>query len=286
MRGSNVGPEGQHPRRARVVAERGDAAAEELSDATERLAGEPAIGDALRLFDRDFLTRFTHGSAAIEGSALTPIQTELVLEGEFLPRDHAQLSDMLAARGIAEGYEYARRSLDESRPLSAELIKDMHEWTALDCQPAVRGSFFSTRPRSTRCPLRPLGASFPSNRAPTALTLGSRCRIRCPCPLRLVRLPPRLRTKGQAGADPGRLRPDARRARVGRHHSSDLPRPGGPSGRPLPGAVSRRSAPSRTRPASASRRQRQPGKGNYWVEGSRALGRTTENVRWDVCRIG
>lgn len=44
-----------------MVAERVDAAAEELSDATERLAGEPAIGDALRLFDRDFLTRFTHG---------------------------------------------------------------------------------------------------------------------------------------------------------------------------------------------------------------------------------
>jgi hypothetical protein len=120
-------------------------------------------------------------------------------------------------------------------------------------------------------PTQAFRSEFPFKSGPTALTFGSRCRIRCPCPLRLVRLPPRLRTKGQAGADPGRLRPDARRARVGRHHSSDLPRPGGPSGRPLPGAVSRRSAPSRTRPASASRRQRQPGKGNYWVARAAAL---------------
>ncbi|MCI6549001.1 MAG: Fic family protein [Coriobacteriaceae bacterium] len=115
-----------------------DGLADELSLAND---GGESIRDAIALFDRDFLTRFTHGSAAIEGSTLTPMQTELVLEGEFLPRDDRQLADMFAARGIAEGYGYAMRGLAEGRPLDSGLVKDVHERMALDCQPAVRGTF-------------------------------------------------------------------------------------------------------------------------------------------------
>ena len=118
--------------------EEADGLAEGLSQADD---GSQTIGDAVALYDRDFLTRFTHGSAAIEGSTLTPIQTELVLEGEFLPRDDRQLADMFAARGIAEGYGYAMRDLAHGRPLDSSLVKDVHERMALDCQPAVRGTF-------------------------------------------------------------------------------------------------------------------------------------------------
>lgn len=115
-----------------------DGLARELSEADD---GSQTIGDAVALYDRDFLTRFTHGSAAIEGSTLTPIQTELVLEGEFLPRDDRQLADMFAARGIAEGYAYAMRGLANGRLMDSALVKDVHERMALDCQPAVRESF-------------------------------------------------------------------------------------------------------------------------------------------------
>ena len=37
--------------------------------------------DALDAYERDFIGRFAHSSSAIEGSALSPIETQLVLEG-------------------------------------------------------------------------------------------------------------------------------------------------------------------------------------------------------------
>lgn len=98
---------------------------------------------ALRSYDEAFLVRFTYNSAAIEGSTLTLADTELVLEGEFMPSDAGskRLRDVFAARGIAEGCEYAQEALESGRPLTEELVKDVHEKTALDCQPRTRGSY-------------------------------------------------------------------------------------------------------------------------------------------------
>lgn len=94
-------------------------------------------------YDESFLVRFTYNSAAIEGSTLTLADTALVLEGEFMPSDPAdkRLSDMFAARGIADGVAYAKRAAEQNRPLSEDLIKDIHERTALDCQPRARESY-------------------------------------------------------------------------------------------------------------------------------------------------
>lgn len=101
---------------------------------------------ALESYDEAFLVRFTYNSAAIEGSTLTLADTELVLEGEFMPSDagNKRLRDVFAARGIAEGCEYAQRALECGRVLSEELVKDIHERTALDCQPRTRGSYRTT----------------------------------------------------------------------------------------------------------------------------------------------
>lgn len=43
--------------------------------------------DALDAYERDFLSRFAYHTTVIEGSTLTPLETELVIEGEFVPSD-------------------------------------------------------------------------------------------------------------------------------------------------------------------------------------------------------
>lgn len=101
---------------------------------------------ALESYDEAFLVRFTYNSAAIEGSTLTLADTELVLEGEFMPSDagNKRLRDIFAARGIAEGCECAYDALESGTALSEELVKNVHEKTALDCQPRTRGSYRTT----------------------------------------------------------------------------------------------------------------------------------------------
>ena len=96
--------------------------------------------DALDAYGRDFLSRFAYHTTAIEGSTLTPLETELVIEGEFVPSDDKDLRDLFAVRGVVEGYDYALRQQSQGRPLDRALIQDVHERTALDCQPRTRGA--------------------------------------------------------------------------------------------------------------------------------------------------
>lgn len=100
---------------------------------------------AMESYDESFLVRFTYNSAAIEGSTLSLADTALVLEGEFMPSDPAdkRLSDVFAARGVADGVAFMHQALAEGLLLSEGLIKDIHERTALDCQPRTRGSYRS-----------------------------------------------------------------------------------------------------------------------------------------------
>lgn len=85
--------------------------------------------------------RFTCNSAVIEGSTLSEIDTQLVLEGEFVPSDHKEIVDMFAVRGVAEGCDYAMSEALAGRVIDAEFIKDIHERTAVDCQPRLRGTY-------------------------------------------------------------------------------------------------------------------------------------------------
>ena len=95
---------------------------------------------ALADYDRDWLVRYTYNSNAIEGSTLTLEDTSLVLEGEFVPTD-SPARYIFAARGVADGMAYAERFAEEERTLSVEMIQKLHEVTALDMQPALRGRF-------------------------------------------------------------------------------------------------------------------------------------------------
>ena len=95
---------------------------------------------ALADYDRDWLVRYTYNSNAIEGSTLTLEDTSLVLEGEFVPSD-SPARYVFAARGIADGMAYVREYAKDGRKLDEELIRRIHEVTALDLQPFARGTF-------------------------------------------------------------------------------------------------------------------------------------------------
>lgn len=88
-----------------------------------------------------FLVRFTYESNAIEGSTLSLNDTELVLEGEFIPKNNPHLSEIFSAKGCADGCAFIEKELRSGRELSESFIKDIHEKTALDCQPRIRGSY-------------------------------------------------------------------------------------------------------------------------------------------------
>ena len=123
-----------------ALLKRTDAAAQAWHDCSP-LSPDEQLGQ--QSYDEVFLVRFTYNSAAIEGSTLSLVDTALVVEGEFMPSDPAdkRLSDIFAARGIADGVAFAQRALEWQEQVSETFIKDIHERTALDCQPRVRGSY-------------------------------------------------------------------------------------------------------------------------------------------------
>ena len=98
--------------------------------------------DAIEDYDADFLVRFNYNSNAIEGSTLDLGDTALVLEGEF-PTDveDKRLSDVFAALGCQDGCIFARDMLNSGAPVDEELLKDIHERTALEIQPRARGTY-------------------------------------------------------------------------------------------------------------------------------------------------
>ncbi len=113
-------------------------------ESKRRLAGLlPLDGveqSAIDEYRKDWLARYVYNSNAIEGSTLSLKDTELVLEGGFLPA-RAPARYIFAARGVADGMAYVKRFVDRRHPLDIDVIRRLHEITALDVQPALRGEF-------------------------------------------------------------------------------------------------------------------------------------------------
>ena len=100
--------------------------------------------DAIAHYDESFMLRFVYNSNSIEGSTLSIADTELVLEGEFPAHtENKKLKDAFAALGIRDGMDFAERLREENGcfPLTEAAVKDVHERTALDCQPRTRGVY-------------------------------------------------------------------------------------------------------------------------------------------------
>ncbi|OZG59913.1 Fic/DOC family protein [Bifidobacterium lemurum] len=95
---------------------------------------------AVEDYGKEWMARYVYNSNAIEGSTLTLEDTELVLEGEFVPTD-SPARYIFAARGVADGMAYVRRFVEEGRDIDTEIIQKIHEVTSLDVQPTLRGRF-------------------------------------------------------------------------------------------------------------------------------------------------
>lgn len=95
---------------------------------------------ALDDYSHEWLTRYVYNSNAIEGSTLTIEDTSLILEGEFVPSD-SPARFVFAARGVADGMAYVRKYAAEGTRFDADMIRRIHEVTALDLQPFARGTF-------------------------------------------------------------------------------------------------------------------------------------------------
>ena len=94
---------------------------------------------ALEDYRKEWMARYVYNSNAIEGSTLTLEDTELVLEGEFVPTD-SPARYIFAARGVADGMAYAERFAEEERK---SCMKSPH-WT---CSPR---SGVGSAPTATR----------------------------------------------------------------------------------------------------------------------------------------
>ena len=101
------------------------------------LAANETLG--IESYESAFEVQFVYNSNSIEGSTLTLGETALVLDGEFVPDKPGR--DYFAARGSADGMAYYKRALSENIEFSEELIKSIHERTALDSQPTTRGVY-------------------------------------------------------------------------------------------------------------------------------------------------
>lgn len=125
-----------------------------LPDTLSRLMSDPAVSESMARADeskrrltrllpldgveqsaideyrRDWLARYVYNSNAIEGSTLSLKDTELVMEGEFVPTD-SPARYIFAARGVADGMAYVEWFVDRRHPLDIDVIRKLHEITAV-----------------------------------------------------------------------------------------------------------------------------------------------------------
>ncbi len=104
-------------------------------------------GELIRLND-EFMVEYTYNSNAIEGNTLTLRETSLVLQGVTV--DKKPLNDHLEAIGHKEAFEFVCVLVEENKPLTESVIKQIHSLVLSD-KPQDRGIY-------RRIPVRILGA--------------------------------------------------------------------------------------------------------------------------------
>lgn len=80
-------------------------------------------GEVARL-NEEFLVEFTYNSNAIEGNTLTLRETDMVLRGLTIAKK--PLKDHIEALGHKEAFTYICNLVTENKPLSENIIKDIH----------------------------------------------------------------------------------------------------------------------------------------------------------------
>ena len=102
----------------------------------------------LARLNEEFSVEYTYNSNAIEGNTLTLRETSLVLQGVTV--DKKPLKDHLEAIGHKEAFDFVCSLVEENKPLSESIIKQIHSFV-LSNSPIDRGIY-------RRVPVRILGA--------------------------------------------------------------------------------------------------------------------------------
>ena len=79
----------------------------------------------LKSYEKDFELRFTHNSTAIEGNTLTLMETKVVLEDGVSIGGKA-LREIYEVINHKNAYEYVKKCILESKPLTEDIVKDLH----------------------------------------------------------------------------------------------------------------------------------------------------------------
>lgn len=79
----------------------------------------------LSSYEKDFELRFTHNSTAIEGNTLTLMETKVVLE-DGISIGGKELREIYEVVNHKKAYEYVKKCISEKKPLSENIVKDLH----------------------------------------------------------------------------------------------------------------------------------------------------------------
>lgn len=109
----------------------------------------PLTAGELARLNEEFAVEYTYNSNAIEGNTLTLRETNLVLQGVTV--DKKPLQDHLEAIGHKEAFDFICMLVEENKPLTESLVKQIHSLVLAD-KPQDRGIY-------RRVPVRILGAN-------------------------------------------------------------------------------------------------------------------------------
>ncbi|MGT2949638.1 Fic family protein [Streptococcus devriesei] len=109
----------------------------------------PLTSGELDRLNEEFLVEYTYNSNAIEGNTLTLRETDMVLRG--LTIDQKPLKDHLEAIGHKEAFQFVQTLVSENRPLTEQVIKDIH-YLVLSDKKEDRGVY-------RKVPVRIMGAA-------------------------------------------------------------------------------------------------------------------------------
>lgn len=76
--------------------------------------------------DTAFAVEYTHNSTAIEGNTLTLMETKIVLEDK-LSVQGKELREIYETVNHEQAYRYMQKLIAQNVPLSADVVKDLHE---------------------------------------------------------------------------------------------------------------------------------------------------------------
>lgn len=80
----------------------------------------------LSSYEKDFELRFTHNSTAIEGNTLTLMETKVVLE-DGVSIGGKDLREIYEVINHKKAYEFVKKCIKETKPLTENIVKDLHE---------------------------------------------------------------------------------------------------------------------------------------------------------------